>query len=272
MNNTNYKNLKRTNASNSLSRGNNESTSENENAIIKLLKKIFNLKVIATVAGVIAAVAAVLSIWPPHKAERLKNEINKYVYVIEDSFHPNLIAVDQDTSPDALLVKDFQITTLNLVTYWKAINNMQSITEYKTTDSQDILNIVASQLTTINNFMEEATNVFNKISALQNCGNDNNIVAYQPTPDKLYILMDKAKIRQKKTTETNNTIIKNISELLIKYSSNPSGVPYDKLVKAVKPCEKLYNSVESLDYIRSLFAYCIELNTMYVNYLNNNVQ
>lgn len=223
-----------------------------------------------TIAGIIAAVAAVLAIWPPKTDAILKNEIDEKATIIEDTFHPNEIIIDYSSSPDLQLVKNFESSTIQLVSRWKSINSMKPLSEYKTFDSQELTNITASQLLTIDGFQKEIAGVLYSINSLLDYGNKNKIESYMPTKDKIASLIVKSNKNNDVYQSTIKSVLDKNSKLIKKYGSDPNGIPTKELIKTYQPIEMLYRSEEPLEFIKELFSYCIELNSKYMSYLNNN--
>lgn len=247
-----------------------KSKAPKENVIILWLKRIFNLKVLGTIAGIIAAVAAVKAIWPIDPVDRLIKEINEKATIIEDSFYPNEIIIEPLSSPDLQLVKNFESSTIQLVSRWKSINSMKPISEYQSFDSQEITNITASQLLTTNYFQKEIAEVLSSISSLLDYGNTNKIESYMPTKDKIAYLIEKSKNNRDFYQSTIKSVLENNSKLIEEYGSDPNGIPAKELINTYQPIEYLYKSEEPLEFIKELFSYCIELNSKYMSYLNKN--
>ncbi len=240
---------------------------KNSNRIIELLKKITvllkkNARVIGIVgiASLIASVVTVWANWPESKVNLLKEEINHNTKTIEDAFRPNDIIIDSVSSPDVQLIKDFQTSTLRLVNWWKSISTMQPISKYETNDVGMLMNVVNSQLTTINSFDSEMKNVQSDILQILDYGQKNEIPQYIPSADKLTVLYEKAGKRDKVFDDIKSTVMKNLMGVITNITS-------DNIVKATKPLDKLYNNKDVLDYVNTLFMCSIELNSSYMDYL-----
>lgn len=241
---------------------------EKENIIVKWLKRIFNVNCLTLIAGAIAAAAAVCAIWPT-PIKDLKEDINANAGVIESSFHPDAIIIDSTSTPDYQLIKDFQTSTLKLVTYWKSINNMQPMSKYKDIDLNMTINVIDSRLTTINEFDGEIGKVQNYISLITEYGQKNNISQLIPNYDKMATLYKKAGKRDEVFKETKEKATNDVMNVLLQYSTDMNSVSAKQLAKVVKPLDDLYNDKDVLDYINTLFSTAIELNTNYTDYLKH---
>ena len=246
-----------------------KTTSDRVVVIIKWLKKIFNLKALGTISGVVAAIAAVLAILPQNKVEKVKNEINYNTMIIEESFIPDEIIIDSLSTPDLQFVKDFQTSTLESILFWKSMHSIQPITEFGFYDSEKILGIVISQFDVIDSFDKEVSNVLLSINALYDYGQTNNNNYYIPESDKIALLMIKSKSRLSVTQDIRKKVTEKILDLMLKYGNEPKGVPGKEIIKALKPCEKFYNSEEALDFINGFYSLCMELNYKYMHYLKH---
>lgn len=240
---------------------------DNESKILKVLKQIFNIKVISLLAAIVAAVAAAIAIWPPTKVERLKEEINKNVLIVEGSFHPDAIIIDSTTSPDVQLIKDFQNSALRLATLWKSIYTMQPLSEYETNDEQQITGIVKSKLATLNDFDKETKIIQSDLEQIVEYGKKNNISQYIISADKLMILYEKSGKRDEVFGNIKNSVQQDFMNMILRNEFKGKNIR-----KVSKPLDKLYNDKVVLDYVNSLFANIVELNSYYMDYYRNSTR
>lgn len=247
----------------------------NSNRIIVLLKKVIvllkkNIK-LATIIGIATIIGTVFTVWkawPTSKADNLKAEIEQRSRVIVETFHPNDIQINALSTPDCLLIKDFQIASLRMVNGWEKIRTMEPIAEYNTNDLGMIINVITSRLDAINAFDTETQNVQTYIKEILEYGQKNNIRQYIPSAEKITLLYEKAGIRDNFFGNAKETMMSGVMALMQKYSANIKDVPKSEIVEAVAPLDELYNRKEVLDYVNILFMCIIELNTNYVDYLN----
>lgn len=247
-----------------------KSNTENRNTIIKWLKRIFSVKVLTLVVGIITAVVTIWSIWITPK-ERLKKEINKNVVIIEETFHPDNLFVDSSSMPDVKLIKDFQTSTLKLVTYWKSISTMRPISEYESLELQMTMNSIISQLSTINNLDNESKIIQSQVYQILDYGQKNNIPQYIPAYDKVALVYEKAGKRDAIFNNAKQAATLEFTKLMTEYTNNPQTIDKDMVIKAAKSLENLYNNKEVLEYINTFFNWIIELNSSYMDYINSTI-
>lgn len=231
-------------------------------------QKWFRWDRLSAIAAIISAIVALIMVLPPIGKARAIASINKSIEQIEQNFHPENISISYSSSPDIQLVKDFQIRSLNLVTYWKAVRDMKPASYFKDFDSEDICSAIKSHCKNIENLHHEMPEVFKEIYALQNYGLSHNIPLYDPNKARIVVIIDKSeKLGTSVKIEFEN-ISKRLQKLQMKYGNiDVKDLPSKDLLPILKGVNKTYK-LDDYELIDEVFQYLVEQNSMYMTYLN----
>jgi hypothetical protein len=237
--------------------------------VCRIIKKYFTTGMLQLVVGIIAAIGTWWALYQD-PIEKLKKDIDEQISIIQSEFRPNSLKVDLLSAPDTKLVKNFQVSALELVAQWRRLKNLKQINEYKELDSETMASIVQSQLKTMCSFDEAALKVLGCIYELLNFGNENYVISYIPDKDKIIYLIEKARQRLSNTKNELEKLENNIETLHNKYGGGDLNIiPIKEMKKAVRPHENIYKS-ENLEYIKTLTTFIVELNSIYMCHINLN--
>lgn len=231
-------------------------------------QKWFRWDRLSAIAAIISAIVALIMVLPPIGKARAIASINKSIEQIEQNFHPENISISYSSSPDIQMVKDFQIRSLNLVTYWKVVRDMKPASYFKDFDSEDICSAIKSHCKNIENLNHEVLEVFKKVYAIQNYGLSHNIPLYDANQARIVVLFDKIEKLDTSTTTLSENILKRFEKLQMKYGNiDFKDLPSKKLLPILKDVNKTYK-LDDYEFIDEVFQFLVEQNSMFMTYLN----
>ena len=164
---------------------NKSNTSHKDNTILGYLKRIITWQSASFAAAIIMPIAIYYcqktdnTPQSLNKIELMRDSIKSETSIIEKTFNPDMIEINNDNiPPNAILeIKDFQLLSLELVTYWNLIETSPSILSFKHRKINEVSDIIDNHFSMVNSYMSALEEILYTMAILNDEGlilnNDN---------------------------------------------------------------------------------------------------
>lgn len=223
--------------------------------------------IVGIIAGIISSSDTIERIYYkkfPSKEMRIKS-INEKLVEIKQTFHPENIREDV-WHPENKLIKEFQIRAIENVEKWKDVKAIDDISSYKNNSSEEIYNVINSQMDTYIAYLESVISVFYMLNKITEFGSVHNI-DLTPNRARRQTLLNEVEKRNEETIEIRVNLQKETDSLSKKYK-DIKNIPPSKMIKLAKPFMEVYTGTKELKTVNQIFSYYIETNSKYMLHVN----
>ena len=207
--------------------------------------------------------------------ELLKDSLKNDVSIIESSFNPDIIDIDKNTPHAFVKIKDFQLLSQELVTYWYMIEESPSILSFKEKKIDEVSEIIDHQLELSDYYVNTMGDIGDIMNSLDLEGR-----AFEVENYRLNIAMhEKSSILFKNYLNKLDTYQRKIGELKKNYVprelSDSTAKNEPIYFEMINYANEMFSNIEYYRLSHSFFQWIIAQNKKYMlayNYYKNDTK